>query len=125
MTFGLNNNIQWQCTSDFFIWQNADSGAYLQMPNTAAPSHAFRFHSDPWISYFDAHNIHHSLRMRYYKVRNQFANNQDKNNGSELYYGQYLFQTGIVNNLLNAENMGRPGDFRPPRTIMLQFRYDL
>ena len=99
LTFGLNNNIQWQYTSDFFIWQNADSGAYLQMPNTAAPTHAFRLHSDPWISYFDAHNNHHSLRMRYYKVRNRFANNQDKNNGSELYYGQYLFQTGIVKNL--------------------------
>jgi iron complex outermembrane receptor protein len=99
LSYGLNNNLQWQYTSDFFIWQNADSGAYLQMPNTAAPTHAFRFHSDPWITYFDVHNYSHSLRMRYYKVQNQFATNPDKNSGSELYYGQYLFHAKFVKKL--------------------------
>jgi hypothetical protein len=27
----------------------------------------------------------------------------------------------IVNNLLNAENMSRPGDLQPPRMYMIQY----
>ncbi len=91
LSYGLNTNIQWQNTSDFFIWQNADSGAFLQIPGTTAPTYAFRFHTDPWVEYFDSKNNSHSLRMRYFKVSNRFATNPDKNSASALYYGQYLF----------------------------------
>ncbi len=99
LSYGLNTNIQWQNTSDFFIWQDADSGAFLQIPGTTAPTYAFRFHTDPWVEYFDRKNNSHSLRMRYFNVSNRFATNPDKNSASALYYGQYLFHGKFYNKL--------------------------
>ena len=91
LSYGLNANVQWQNTSDFFIWQNADSGAFLQVAGTTAPTKAFRLNTDPWIAYFDTHHNEYSLRTRYFKVRNRFDTNPDKNSESELYYGQYQY----------------------------------
>jgi len=92
LSYGLNSNIQWQYTSDFFIWQDADSGAFLQLPDVVTPTHGFRWNIDPWISYFDHNNNRHKFTSRFYKVQNRFEKNPDKNNGSDLYYGEYQFQ---------------------------------
>jgi len=99
LSYGLNSNIQWQHTSDFFIWQNADSGAFLQMPGTIAPTRAYRFNADPWIEYYDRHNNSHSLRTRYFKVQNRFKDSPDKNSGSEMYYSQYQFHGHFIKQL--------------------------
>ncbi len=95
LTMGLFTNIQWQHSSDFFLWQDADSGAFLQQPAGLAPTVGFRLLIDPWVKYFDKKGNKHSLLTRYYKVENDFEKNRDKNNGSELYYGEYRFYKNI------------------------------
>ncbi|MCD4697737.1 MAG: TonB-dependent receptor [Bacteroidales bacterium] len=95
LAYGLNANIQWQHNSDFFIWQDADSGAFLQNPDVITPTKGFRFNVDPWVSYYDKNNNKHSLRTRFYKVKNRFEENSEKDNGSDLYYGEYQFHKAI------------------------------
>ena len=91
-SYGLNTNLQWQSTSDFFIWLDADSGAFIQNRMTVTPTTGHRFNLDPWITYYDKHNNKHSLLTRYYDVSNNFKDNADKNNDSRSYYGEYQFQ---------------------------------
>ncbi len=88
---GLSTNIQWQKSSDFFIWQNADSGAFLQNPAGITPTRGFRFNADPWADYFDKRNGRHTLHTRFYHVDNRFAENPGKDNGSDMYYGEYRY----------------------------------
>ncbi len=95
LSFGLTANIQWQHNSDFFIWQNADSGAFLQNPGVITPTKGFRFNVDPTVTYYDNKNNKHSLKTRYYRVKNRFEDDPDKNNGSDLYFGEYQFQKSI------------------------------
>jgi len=99
LSLDLSAIVQWQETSDFFLWQNADSGAFLQQPAGVAPTKGFRLMVDPQVQYFDKHNNKHSLLTRFYKVRNRFDLNPDKNNGSELYYGEYRYYRNFNNKL--------------------------
>lgn len=99
LSLGLSSNIQWQQSSGFFLWQNADSGAYLQQPAGLAPTVGIRVMLDPWIQYFDKHHNKHSILTRYYKVHNGFKNNPDKDNGSEMFYGEYRFYKKIKDKL--------------------------
>jgi outer membrane cobalamin receptor len=110
LSYGLNTNVQWQNTSDFLIWQNADSGAFLQRPDAITPTTGFRFNSDPWVSYYDDQSNRHSLRTRFLKVYNRFEEDPDKDNGSDMYYGEYQFQREIRKKLnLTAGFMGLYG----------------
>jgi iron complex outermembrane receptor protein len=99
LSYGLNTNLQWQYTSDFFLWMDADSGAWIQNPATVTPTDGNRFNVDPWISYYDKHQNKHSLLSRYYMVRNDFDDDPDKNNASQSYYGEYQFQRQFHNGL--------------------------
>lgn len=99
LTYALEANVQTQKTSDFFLWQNADSGAFMQQQAGIAPAKGFRLMVDPRIQYFDKHNNKYSLLTRFYKVRNSFNLNPDKNNGSDLYYGEYRFYRNFNNKL--------------------------
>ncbi|MCK5839455.1 MAG: TonB-dependent receptor plug domain-containing protein, partial [Bacteroidales bacterium] len=99
LSYGFNTNLQWQYTSDFFIWQDADSGAFLQKPEVITPTKGLRFNIDPWVSFYDNSQNRHSLRTRFYKVQNRFEENPDKDNGSDLYYGEYRFHKVFKNNL--------------------------
>ncbi len=95
LSAGISSNVQWQNSSGFFLWRDADSGAYMQQPAGLAPTKGFRLLVDPWVNYFDKHNNKHSLLTRFYKVRNTFEHNPDKDNGSEMYYGEYRFYSQI------------------------------
>ena len=98
-SYGVNTNLQWQNNSDFLIWMDADSGAFVQNPESASPTYGHRFNVDPWVTYYDKHNNKHSLFTRYYDVTNSFNDNPDKNNSSSSYYGEYQFQKKFKFNL--------------------------
>ena len=110
LTYGLGSNIQWQNSSDFLIWQDADSGAFLQNPTAISPTRGFRLNVDPWIVYYDQGNRRHSLRTRFYRVSNRFKDDPDKDNGSDMYYGEYQFYRKIREKMnLTAGIMGMYG----------------
>ncbi len=98
-SYGINSNIQWQYSSDFFIWQDADSGAFQQLPEVITPTRGFRFNLDPWVSYYDKKNNRHNLKTRFYRVFNRFKEDPDKNNGSDMYYVEYQFQRSFLEKL--------------------------
>ena len=99
LSYGINANLQWQQTSDFFIWMDADSGAFIQNPLTVTPTTGHWFNINPWLSYYDKHKNKHLLLLRYYDLSNGFDNNPDKNNASKSYYGEYQFQKQFNNGL--------------------------
>ncbi|HNS16790.1 MAG TPA: TonB-dependent receptor [Bacteroidales bacterium] len=96
-SYGVNVNMQESHSSDFLIWMDADSGAFLQMPEAVSPTRGFRVNVDPYASYFDTKGNKHSLRTRFYRTYNRFdGEDQDKNNGSDLYYGEYQFHREFI-----------------------------
>ncbi len=98
LSYGLNINVQEQRTCDFLIWMDADSGAFLQQEAGISPTKGFRINVDPYASYYDAKGGRHSLRTRYYQAYNRFdAEDQNKNNGSAMFYGEYQFHREFVN----------------------------
>ncbi len=92
LSAGINGSIQLQNSSDFLIWENADSGAFIQNPLSVAPSDGIRMNLDPFIIFVGHNGEKHSLRTRFYRVNNNFKETPDKNNGSDYYYGEYQYQ---------------------------------
>lgn len=99
LSAGLHTSIQLQKSSDFLIWTDADSGAFVQNPVSVSPTDGIRFNVDPYVLYFDKKKGEHSLMTRYYKVNNSFPDDPDKNNGSDYYYGEYQYQRQFRNKL--------------------------
>jgi len=99
LSAGLHTSIQLQKSSDFLIWTDADSGAFVQNPVAVTPVNGFRFNFDPYVSYFDKREGRHSLKTRYYRVNNSFPDDPDKNNGSDYFYGEYQYQRQFRNKM--------------------------
>ncbi len=99
LSVGFNTNFQLQAVSDFLIWQDADSGAFIQNPDAVTPMHGTRFNIDPYALYFDQHDGRHSLKTRYFNIKNEFDEDPDKENGSDYFYGEYQYQKKFRNNL--------------------------
>ncbi len=97
---GFFSSVQYQELSDFLIWIDADSGAYMQNPATITPTHGYRFNIDPFITLYDNHKGKHSLKTRFYSVDNRFDDNPDKNNASDIYYTEYHYNVSFLNELL-------------------------
>ncbi|MEA3462652.1 MAG: TonB-dependent receptor, partial [Bacteroidota bacterium] len=99
LAYGLNASFQEQNSSDFLIWQDADSGAFLQNPDVISPTRGRRFNVDPYVLFYGEKGSKHSLRTRFYRVYNRFDDDPDKNNGSDLYYGEYQYQKTFTSGL--------------------------
>jgi len=91
LSYGMNSNIMYHDKSDFFLWQNAYSGAYRQNPAGIANVKGVRLNIDPYLEYFNSKGSKHSLKTRYFTVNNDFAEDLDKNNKSDLFYGEYKY----------------------------------
>lgn len=88
LSLGLGGLISNQDASSFFLWQNANEGAYLQDSILANPVASFRLVLDPFVNY-SRNNWQHSFKTRYYFNSN---NNQDdsKDNRFNSIYAEYL-----------------------------------
>ncbi len=92
LSYGFNASTMITKEDDFFLWQNADSGAYRQ--NIAGTSYlnGFRLYVDPHISYFTQNGTRHSLKTRYFTNTNDIPDNPDKSNHFDLFLGEYQFR---------------------------------
>lgn len=99
LSVGLNASVQFQKSSDFLIWTDADSGAFVQDSVSVSPTDGLRFNADPYVLYFDKRKGEHALRTRYYKVKNTFKEDPDKDNGSDYFYGEYQYQKQFLGHL--------------------------
>ena len=91
LSVGMRGAFQLQESSDFLIWQDADSGAWLQQEAAITPTHGIRFNIDPYLALYDRGRGRHSLQTRYYQVTNRFREDPDKENASGYYYGEYRY----------------------------------
>lgn len=98
LSYGINGNIMEMDKTDFFLWQNADSGAWRQNPDGISETKGYRRNLDPYITYFDNKGNKHSLRTRYFGVSNEIVGDSLKNSFSDLYYAEYQYQKNMKNN---------------------------
>jgi len=97
LSFGLNTNFMYVKNTDFFFWQDADSGAWKPNPTTLNPTQGYRINTDPYILYFNKKGSRYSLKTRYFRSVNVFADSSDKDNTSDLFYADYQYQKNLKN----------------------------
>jgi len=99
LSYGFNTNVMLQHNSDFFLWIDADSGAFRQPSYLVTPTKGLRMNVDPYIVYYNPHGDRHSLRSRYYRVTNIQPGHSDKNSIADQFYGEYQYHTVFKNRL--------------------------
>lgn len=90
LSVGISTSAMYTDHADFILWQDADSGAYLQNPGTYAPLHGSRYNIDPYVEYFTPRGDKHSLKTRLYSVGNATVD-ETKNSFSKVWYGEYRY----------------------------------
>ncbi len=89
LSYGVNMNSMLVEKIDFLMWQDADSGAYRQNPEVISALNGSRLNVDPYIMYHGSKGSQHSLKTRFFHVKNDFPEATDKNNRSNLFFGEY------------------------------------
>jgi len=91
LSYGLNLNGMLTDKTDFLMWQDADSGAYIQNPEAVSALTGSRFNIDPYIILNSSQGAQHSLKTRYFHIDNTFADAPDKDNRSDLVFTEYKY----------------------------------
>ncbi len=99
LSYGLNGNYMSMDKTEFFLWLNADSGAYKQDKDIASHSIGSRFNLDPFVVYFDKNGNRHSLKGRYFRTTNALPAEPEKNSNADMFYLEYQYQKQLKNNL--------------------------
>lgn len=99
LSYGLNGNFMLMDKTEFFLWQDADTGAYMQDQDVASRTIGTRINLDPFITYFNKKGHRHSLRGRYFNTVNKIQGDSAKNSASDMYYAEYQYQRHLLNNL--------------------------
>ena len=94
LSVGVTASAMYLEASDFILWQNADSGAYRQSPDSYTPLAGHRYNIDPFIEYFSPKGDRHSLKTRLFSVGNENMD-IDKQGYSKLHYAEYRFLNKI------------------------------
>jgi len=90
LTVGVAANAMLLEVADFLLWQNADSGAYRQNPETYTPLSGHRYNIDPYVEYVTREGDKHTLKTRIYSVGNS-AVDIAKSSFTEVYYAEYRY----------------------------------
>lgn len=98
LSAGVNLSGMYIKVADFIFWQNADSGAYRQNPDSYAPLQGNRFNIDPYLEYTTRDGDKHSLRTRLYNVGNATVD-ESLNSFSKVWYGEYRYLNRIGRNI--------------------------
>jgi len=91
LSYGANMNSMLVEKIDFLMWQDADSGALRQNPEAISALNGSRVNVDPYITYRGNNGARHSLKTRFFHVKNDFPDATDKNNRSNLMFGEYQY----------------------------------
>ncbi len=92
LTYGVDFNGMLVDKSDFFLWQDADSGAWKQAAAGISPYNGYRLYVDPHVQYNTRHGGIHMLKTRYFSVNNNMIDAPEKNNHFNSYTGEYRYQ---------------------------------
>lgn len=98
LIIGLNSNAMNMDKTEFFLWKNANEGAWLQDSSAITRNIGTRINVDPYISYYASEKNKHYIRTRYYYVKNRIPADSAKDSNSSLYYFEYLYQRQVKDN---------------------------
>ncbi|MBN1184297.1 MAG: TonB-dependent receptor [Bacteroidales bacterium] len=92
LQFGVNLNTMLTKRIDFILWQDGETGALIQKPETVLELKGFGFALDPYISYSPNTKITHEFQSRFQSTNNRYPEDS-KNNNSDAYsyYSEYRF----------------------------------
>lgn len=90
LSAGFHFNANKRKSNSFFYWRDGVNAIYRPDSSTLSNSDSYRYHIDPFITYFDKNNNRHSLRSRIYVVNNNVSGG--KSNSSTMYFNEYAFQ---------------------------------
>ncbi len=101
LSVGMYSNVNIGNSNTVFLWQlqDEDTGEQVPIPNyigdpgNMTSSKVLRFNIDPFVNYFDKRGGRHKYNGRYFRVRNENAN--DQGNFSDLFYNEYQYQRNI------------------------------
>ncbi|MCX7862889.1 MAG: TonB-dependent receptor [Bacteroidales bacterium] len=93
--FGINGNFMTMDKTEFFLWKNADSGAWRQDLSTTTRNIGTRINIDPYFTFYTSEQNKHSIKTRYFYVKNNLPSDTAKNSHSSQYYSEYQFQRQI------------------------------
>ncbi len=91
LSYGFNLNSMLVEKIDFLMWQDADSGALRQNPDALSALKGSRANIDPYVTYHGENGARHSVKTRFFHIKNDFPEAMDKNNGSNLMFGEYQY----------------------------------
>jgi len=80
---------------DFILWQDADSGALIQNPNTALKLHGFALTADPYIIFARHNKLKHELQSRFQTMINTFPEAKQNNSNACDCFAEYRFWYNI------------------------------
>lgn len=95
---GLNGNFMNMDKTEFFLWQNAVAGAWKQDSNSVTRNIGTRINIDPYFNFYTSEKSKHSIRTRYFYVKNRVPGDTAKDSNSGLYYMEYMYQRQIKEN---------------------------
>jgi iron complex outermembrane receptor protein len=112
LSAGVSTSAMYTDHADFIFWQDADSGAYRQNPDSYAPLTGNRYNIDPFVEYFTPGGDRHSLKTRLYSVGN--ATVDDTKNSFSKVLGTEFPERGTIFlhpcGAFRAQLPGRKGD---------------
>ena len=89
INYGINGNFMKSVSNFSLVWDNDSTGLYRAFPHTMTLQDQTMFYVDPFINYYAANGLKHSLRARYFYTLNDLSNNQS--NESDVIYTEYQF----------------------------------
>lgn len=94
LNYGIAINSGYTYKTDFVLWENADSGALKQNPETASTMKGIFVTFEPFIS-VQKNNFKHDLRTQIQYTGNNFTEKTQNNSNALSYYGEYQFVWNI------------------------------
>jgi iron complex outermembrane receptor protein len=96
---GISYNLQYQKTGNFIIWES-DTFAYTPQgsadtslaASTLTYNTGLRANIDPYVKIIDKNGNVHSVKTRYYVVRNNNITNPSQSSTADVSYADYQFQ---------------------------------
>ncbi|MCF6241395.1 MAG: TonB-dependent receptor, partial [Bacteroidales bacterium] len=88
--YGIALNSGYTNKTDFVLWENADSGALKQNPETASKMNGTFLTVEPFLS-IQKEKYKHDLRIQIQYTGNNFTEKTQNNSNAISYYGEYQF----------------------------------
>ncbi|MFA7381710.1 MAG: TonB-dependent receptor [Bacteroidia bacterium] len=108
LSYGLNANVLYEKAGRFYLWENADSGAYKPFSGNEEQFPMRIFSIDPHFTYEKKNGTRHLLKMRHYDIT-RFADKirfpLGRGAKANLFSVDYSYKTKLTKNLISTSGI--------------------